>query len=210
MENDELFEIPKEYLGNKRREEDYISKESSAMATAISQALMSKDPSTQVGACFLDKDGNIMSCGYNSPPKGWPDEEFTWDKPKEEEFNKYTYIVHAEMNALFNYNGSIKDFKGSTAFVTFLPCPNCAKHLVQAGVKDVVYLAENNDNAFSKLSSSITKYIFKKCKVGFRKFDSINEDNINIMVFKMKTEDEKDLAFFEKKKKLNLKKDNNQ
>ena len=94
MEFNENSKIPKEYLGNKRPEEDYISKESAAMVTAMSQALMSKDPSTHVGACFLNKDGNIMSCGYNAPPKGWSDDDFTWDKPKEEEYNKYTYIVH--------------------------------------------------------------------------------------------------------------------
>ncbi len=208
MEFNENSEIPKEYLGNKRPDEDCISKESAAMVTAMSQALMSKDPSTQVGACIVDKDGNIMSCGYNSPPKGWKDDDFTWDKPEEEQYNKYTYIVHAEMNALFNYNGSIKDFKGSALYVTFLPCPNCAKHMVQAGVKKVVYLAENNSNIFSKLSSSISKFILKKCKIEYKKYEEIDKDNINIMLFKMKTDNEKDLAFFEKKKKLNLKKDN--
>lgn len=208
MEFNENSEIPKEYLGNKRPEEDYISKESSAMVTAMSQALMSKDPSTQVGACIVDKEGNIMCCGYNSPPKGWDDVDFPWDKPKEEEYNKYTYIVHAEMNAIFNYNGSIKDFNGSTLYVTFLPCPNCAKHMVQAGIKNVVYLAENKSNPYAKLSTAISKFIFKKCKVKYNKFEEINKDDINIMVLKMKTEDEKDIAFFEKKKKLNLKKDN--
>ena len=208
MEYNENSEIPKEYLGNKRPDEDCLSKETSAMATAISQALISRDPSTQVGACFVDKDGNIMSCGYNSPPKGWDEDDFTWDKPKEEQYNKYTYIVHAEMNALFNYNGSIKDFRESTLYVTFLPCPHCAKHMVQAGVKEVVYLAENNSNAFSKRSSSISKFIFKKCKVDYKKYEEIDKDNINLLLFRMKTEDEKDLAYFEKKKKLNLKKDN--
>lgn len=208
MEFNENSIIPKEYLGNKRPDEDCISKETSAMATAISQALISRDPSTQVGACFVDKDGNIMSCGYNSPPKGWDEDDFTWDKPKEEQYNKYTYIVHAEMNALFNYNGSIKDFNGSKLYVTFLPCPHCAKHMVQAGVKEVVYLAENNSNAFSKLSSSISKFIFKKCKVEYKKYEEIDKDNINLLLFRMKTEDPQDLAYFEKKKKLNLKKDN--
>ena len=208
MEFNENSEIPKEYLGNKRPDEDCLSKETSTMATAMSQALISRDPSTQVGACFVDKNGNIMSCGYNSPPKGWDEDDFTWDKPKEEQYNKYTYIVHAEMNALFNYNGLIKDFRESTLYVTFLPCPHCAKHMVQAGVKEVVYLAENNSNAFSKLSSSISKFIFKKCKVDYKKYEEIDKDNINLLLFRMKTEDEKDLAYFEKKKKLNLKKDN--
>ena len=206
MEFNENSKIPKEYLGNKRPEEEYISKESAAMVTAMSQALMSKDPSTQVGACFLNKDGNIMSCGYNAPPKGWSDDDFTWDKPKEEEYNKYTYIIHAEMNALFNYNGSIKDFKDSTLYVTFLPCPHCAKHMVQAGVKNVVYLAENNSNIYARLSNFISKFIFKKCNIGYKKYEEIDKDNINEMILKIKTDDEKDIVFFEKK--LNLKKDN--
>lgn len=206
MEFNENSEIPKEYLGNKRPDEDCLSKETSAMATAMSQALISRDPSTQVGACFVDKDGNIMSCGYNSPPKGWDEDDFTWNKPKEEEYNKYTYIIHAEMNALFNYNGSIKDFKDSTLYVTFLPCHNCAKHIVQAGVKNVVYLAENKKNI---LNNAISKFILKKCKVNYKKLEEVNKDNINLLLFKMNTEDERDLAFFEKKKKLSLKKDNN-
>lgn len=209
MEFNENSKIPKKYLGHKRPDEDCLSKETIAMATAMGQALMSRDPSTQVGACIVDEDGNIMSCGHNTPPRGWNEDEFTWDKPEEEQYNKYTYIIHAEMNALFNYKGSIKDFEGSTLYVTFLPCPHCAKHMVQAGIKNVVYLTENNSNVLTRLSSAISKFIFKKCGVDYKKYEELDRDNINLLLFRMKTEDSQDLAFFEKKKSLGLKKDNN-
>ena len=74
-------------------------------------------------------------------------------------------------------------------------------------VKEVVYLAENTSSLYSRLTSAISKFIFKKCNVKYNKYEEIDKDNINIMVLKMKTEDEKDIAFFEKK--LQLKKDNN-
>lgn len=206
MSFNENSEIPKEYLGNMRSSDGCISNESRAMAIAMANALMSKDPSTQVGACFVNSEGKIVSCGYNSPPNGWADEDFTWDKPDEEEYNKYTYIVHAEMNAIFNYGGSIKDFRNSTLYVTFLPCPHCAKHMVQAGVKDVVYLAENNSNIPAKLSTAISKFIFKKCNINYRKYDYEKDDNLKSIIFKMNSENEKDFSSIEKCKKYIKKK----
>lgn len=108
------------------------------MGMAREYSNWSKDPSTKVGAVAVDGDKKIiLSAGYNGFPRGVHDNCERY----EERETKYKYVVHAEMNVIYNasYNGvSLND---SILFVYGLPvCAECAKGIIQVGVKHVVIL----------------------------------------------------------------------
>ena len=107
----EDLNIPKEYLGKMRRADECIDIDTCGIAIAAVTGLRSKDPSTLVGACFVNDRGRILSVGYNGAPNGWDDDDFTWKTDMEEEYNKYSYVVHGEMNAIFNYSGPLTDLR---------------------------------------------------------------------------------------------------
>ncbi len=117
---------------------DYITWDEYFMGIAMLAARRSKDPSTQVGACIVSQDNIIISTGYNGMPKGCSDDEFPWNRDGEE--NKYPYVVHAELNAILNANG--RDLRGSRIYVALFPCNECAKAIIQSGIKEVVYLSD--------------------------------------------------------------------
>ena len=117
---------------------DYISWDEYFMGIAMLAARRSKDPSTQVGACIVSPDNIIISTGYNGMPKGCSDDEFPWGREGAE--TKYPYVVHAELNAILNANG--RDLRGSRLYVALFPCNECAKAIIQSGVKEVLYLSD--------------------------------------------------------------------
>ena len=142
-----MFDIDKECLEQKRSEA--TTKEEMYMLLALSAASNSKDPSTQVGACYVSEDGQVLSVGCNSVPPLWDENEFPWGTKEEYGMknNKYTYIIHAEMNGSMNYRGSLKDFENGTLYVTLFPCTNCAKLIASLKIKKLVYLnARVNDD----------------------------------------------------------------
>lgn len=114
------------------------------MGVAMLAACRSKDPNTQVGACIVSPDNIIISTGYNGMPKGCSDDEFPWEREAEHEVQtKYPYVVHAELNAILNANG--RDLSGSRIYVALFPCNECAKAIIQSGIKEVVYLSDKYD-----------------------------------------------------------------
>ena len=117
---------------------DYISWDEYFMGVAMLAACRSKDPSTQVGACIVSADNIIISTGYNGMPKGCSDDEFPWDRDGAD--TKYPYVVHAELNAILNANG--RDLRGSKLYVALFPCNECAKAIIQSGVKEIFYLSD--------------------------------------------------------------------
>ena len=119
------------------KRKDYITWDEYFMGVAVMSALRSKDPSTQVGACIVSNDNKILSMGYNGFPKGCSDDEFPWAREGDPLDNKYFYVTHAEMNAILNYRGGTLD--GAKVYVTLFPCNDCAKAIIQAGIKTVVY-----------------------------------------------------------------------
>ena len=139
---------------------DYISWDEYFMGVAKLAAHRSKDPSTQVGACIVSPENIIISTGYNGMPKGCSDDEFPWNREGTE--TKYPYVVHAELNAILNANG--RDLRDSRVYVALFPCNECAKAIIQSGVKEVVYLSDKYagtpENAASKrmLDASGVKY----------------------------------------------------
>ena len=117
---------------------DHISWDEYFRGIAMLAARRSKDPNTQVGACIVSQDNIIISTGYNGMPKGCSDDVFPWDRTGEE--TKYPYVVHAELNAVLNANG--RDLRGSKLYVALFPCNECAKAIIQSGVKEVRYLSD--------------------------------------------------------------------
>lgn len=120
------------------KREDYISWDEYFMGIAMLAAKRSKDPNTQVGACIVSPENIIISTGYNGMPAGCSDDEYPWERTGEQ--TKYPYVVHAELNAILNANG--RDLRGSRLFVALFPCNECAKAIIQSGVKEVLYLSD--------------------------------------------------------------------
>ena len=120
------------------KRKEYISWDEYFMGVALLAAERSKDPSTQVGACIVNAEERILSTGYNGFPYGCGDDDFPWDREGEE--TKYPYVVHAELNAILNAGG--KNLSGSRIYVALFPCCECAKAIIQAGIKEVIYLSD--------------------------------------------------------------------
>lgn len=120
------------------KRENYLSWDEYFMGVAMLAAGRSKDPNTQVGACIVSPENIIISTGYNGMPKGCSDDDFPWERTGEE--TKYPFVVHAELNAILNANG--RDLRGSRLYVALFPCNECAKAIIQSGVKEVLYLSD--------------------------------------------------------------------
>ncbi|MFQ7501325.1 MAG: deoxycytidylate deaminase, partial [Blautia coccoides] len=99
--------------------------------------MRSKDPNSQVGACIVSPDNKILSMGYNGFPKGCSDDVFPWAREGGELDTKYLYVTHSELNAILNYRGG--SLEGAKLYVSLFPCNECAKAIIQAGIKTIVY-----------------------------------------------------------------------
>ncbi|MBS5806229.1 MAG: dCMP deaminase family protein [Firmicutes bacterium] len=143
---------------------DYLSWDEYFMGIAKLSALRSKDPSTQVGACIVSDDNRILSIGYNGAPNGFHDDEFPWSREGEALNTKYMYVCHAELNAILNFRGNKRDFENSKIYVALFPCNECAKAIIQSGIKEVIYLSDkyhNEDNAIA------SRRLFDACGVKY-------------------------------------------
>lgn len=134
-----------------QKREDYISWDEYFMGVAMLSAMRSKDPNTQVGACIVSEEHKILSMGYNGFPIGCSDDEFPWVREGEPYDNKYFYTTHSELNAILNYRGG--SLEGSRMYVTLFPCNECAKAIIQAGIRTVVY-ADNKYAASPSVRAS--------------------------------------------------------
>ena len=118
---------------------DYISWDEYFMGVAHLSGMRSKDPNTQVGACIVSPDNKILSMGYNGFPKGCSDDEFPWERenPEDKNLTKYPFVTHSELNAILNYRGG--SLEGTKLYVSLFPRNECAKAIIQAGIRTVVY-----------------------------------------------------------------------
>lgn len=116
---------------------DYISWDEYFMGVAYLASMRSKDPNTQVGACIVSSANKILSMGYNGFPNGCSDDEFPWKREGEDIECKYLYSTHSELNAILNYRGG--SLEGAKMYVTLFPCNECAKAIIQSGIKEIVY-----------------------------------------------------------------------
>ena len=163
-------------INNKQRKE-YLSWDEFFMGVAILASERSKDPNTQVGACIVSADNRILSVGYNGTPNGFEDVYFPWDREGDELNTKYLYVVHAERNAILNYRGNRKDFEGAKLYVTMFPCNECAKEVIQVGIKDIIYLDDKYANTNGVIAS---KRMLDVCNVKYSKL-GLNKSKIKVL-----------------------------
>ena len=117
---------------------DYITWDEYFMGVAQLAGMRSKDPNTQVGACIVSEDNKILSIGYNGLPCGCSDDEFPWARDDEDPLKtKYLYTAHSELNAILNYRGG--SLEGAKIYVSLFPCNECAKAIIQSGIRTVIY-----------------------------------------------------------------------
>ena len=132
-----------------KKRSEYISWEEYFMAIAQLSAQRSKDPNTQVGACIVNRQKRIVGVGYNGFPTGCSDDTLPWGREGDFLETKYPYVCHAEMNAITNSSNK-GDLDGASLYVSLFPCNECAKLIVQVGIKEVVYLSDkyHDDDVF--------------------------------------------------------------
>ena len=148
-------------MGDKRK--DYISWDEYFMGIATLSGMRSKDPNTQVGACIVSQDNKILSMGYNGLPRGCSDDEFPWNRDGED--NKYFYTTHSELNAILNYRGG--NLKDAIIYSTLFPCNECAKAIIQSGMKEVIYM---QDKYAGSDTTKASKKMFDMAGVKYRQF----------------------------------------
>ena len=148
----------------------YISWDEYFMGVALLAAKRSKDPNTQVGACIVHNNV-ILSTGYNGFPYGCSDDEYPWERED-------PFVVHAELNAILNSQG--KSLKGATIYVALFPCNECAKAIIQSGIKEVVYLSDKYAESPATLAS---KRMLASAGVTIRRIEtSIKEISLDFNV----------------------------
>ena len=146
---------------------DYISWDEYFMAVAKLAGMRSKDPNSQVGSCIVSSDNKILSMGYNGFPSGCSDDEFPWDREAEDPLEtKYIYVTHSELNAILNYRGG--SLEGAKIYVSLFPCNECAKAIIQAGIRTVIYDCDKYDGTPAVIAS---KRMFDAAGVTYRKYD---------------------------------------
>ncbi len=158
-------------MSKDKKRKDYITWDEYFMGVAQLSSMRSKDPNTQVGSCIVSRDNRILSVGYNGAPNGFNDDDFPWGRVGEKLNTKYMYVCHSELNAILNYRGNNNDFVGGKIYVHYFPCNECAKAIIQAGIKEVIYLhAYDYDNHSDEMEASIR--MFDRCGVKYRKFET--------------------------------------
>lgn len=120
------------------------------MGLAHLSALRSKDPNTQVGAAIVDENHRVVSVGYNGFPTGVSDDEFPWSREGDLLTSKYAFVVHAELNAILNSQRSVR---GCTIYVSLFPCNECAKAIIQSGIKKIVYESDKYNGVDTNIAS---------------------------------------------------------
>ena len=123
---------------------DHITWDEYFMGIAVLSSLRSKDPNTQVGACIVSSDKKIIGVGYNGFPTGCSDDELPWEREGDWINTKYPYVCHAELNAILN--SPVSSLRGATLYVALFPCNECAKAIIQTGIKKVVYLSDKYES----------------------------------------------------------------
>ncbi len=152
---------------------DYISWDEYFMGIAMLSAKRSKDPSTQVWACIVNPKNRIVGIGYNWFPMWCSDEKFPWDREWWFVDTKYAYVVHAEVNAILNSNGA--DLTWSKIYVALFPCNECAKIIIQSGIKEIVYLSDKYDGTDANI---VSKNMLNASWVKLTKLDIKNKEII--------------------------------
>ncbi|MCU0396171.1 MAG: dCMP deaminase family protein [Chitinophagaceae bacterium] len=148
------------------KRKDYITWDEYFMGVALLSGRRSKDPSTQVGACIVNNQNKIVGAGYNGLPIGCSDDDYPWVKTGSFLETKYPYVCHAELNAILNNIGM--DLHGCRIYTALFPCNECAKAIIQAGIREVIYLSDKYAGNEVFVAS---KRMFDTAGVSYRKVE---------------------------------------
>lgn len=144
------------------------------MGLAHLSAQRSKDPSTQVGACIVNQDKKVVGIGYNGFPTGLSDDDFPWEVDDQYDQSKYAYVVHAELNAILNATQSLH---GCSIYVSLFPCNECAKAIIQSGIKKIVY---EDDKYADSAAVKASKRMLRAAEVELIQLDHQVEVDVTI------------------------------
>ena len=133
-----------------KRTDNVLTWEEYFMGLAHLSGLRSKDPNTQVGAVIVDENNRVVSIGYNGFPSGVSDDEFPWGREGGVLDTKYAFVVHAELNAILNSQRSVR---GCSLYVSLFPCNECAKAIIQAGIRRIIFESDKYDGADTNIAS---------------------------------------------------------
>ena len=133
-----------------KRTDNVLTWEEYFMGLAHLSGLRSKDPNTQVGDVIVDENNRVVSIGYNGFPSGVSDDEFPWGREGGVLDTKYAFVVHAELNAILNSQRSVR---GCSLYVSLFPCNECAKAIIQAGIKRIIFESDKYDGADTNIAS---------------------------------------------------------
>lgn len=154
---------------------NYISWDEYFMSVAQLASKRSKDPSFQVGACIVTKQNKIVATGYNGMPNGVDDDRVPWGKVGSYLSTKYAYVVHAELNAILNC--VLQDLAGCRVYVSLFPCNECAKAIIQAGIRHVIYLSDKHKE---KDATKAAKIMFQLAGVTCEQYASLSQCKNNV------------------------------
>ncbi|MDD3126073.1 MAG: dCMP deaminase family protein [Candidatus Izemoplasmatales bacterium] len=129
---------------------NYLSWDDYFMGVAYLSSMRSKDDSSQVGACIVNIKNRIIGIGYNGLPIGCSDDDFPWEREGAFLETKYPYVVHAEPNAILNCTVPLD---GSRIYVTLFPCNECAKLIIQSGIREIIYLCDKYNGTDADIAS---------------------------------------------------------
>lgn len=134
------------------KRQDYITWDEYFMGIALLSAQRSKDSNTQVGACIVSDENKILTVGYNGMPTGCNDDDMPWEREGPKLDTKYPFVCHAELNAILNSGTSLK---GSRLYVTLFPCNECAKAIIQSGIREIVYMSDKYADSEETMASKL-------------------------------------------------------
>jgi dCMP deaminase len=122
----------------------------------------SEDNSTKVGCVIVSKQNDLLSIGWNGLCRGIQNEEYKNERPI-----KYKFFEHAERNAIYNSSRNGISLKGSTLYVSYWPCCDCTRAIIQSGI-DVIVINKDYDEGFKqrwKDDIEISKNMLNECNI---------------------------------------------
>jgi dCMP deaminase len=139
----------------------YLNWEEYFIAIAQVCSLRSKDPNTQVGVVIVNHRKEIVATGYNGLPWGLSDDIYPYEREGNWLETKYPYMVHAEANAIIHAR---QNCEGFTLYTTLFPCHECAKLIIQCGIKQVFY---SSDKHHEKPETIAAKKMFDDARIRY-------------------------------------------
>jgi len=143
---------------------NFISWDECFMRLAHLIALRSKDPSTQNGAAIVDQKNVVVGLGYNGWPRGIEVNALPWARQGSFLDTKYAYVCHAEENAIYNANAKTD---GCKIYCTLFPCNECAKTIIQTGIKEVIF---DSDKYHDEPITQAARKLFNLAGVKYRQY----------------------------------------